>query len=169
MKKIFALIIAMAIACAARAQEIVALYPDNYQSDCQYYAARVLDPLMGSLGTSTVAQLLKFEHLDAVDAIGDRGKFTMSSGVVVTPKRDVDGALQLGSRPASIAYEYSAYDEIECLEMIGFFANRYSPSEEPINPCEVVEAGSVDLPVPTGTLRITATPSLCVFELLPGE
>lgn len=160
---------ALAFACAAWAQEVVALYPDNYKGDNQYRAARALDPMMGSLGKSSVAELLKFEHLDVFEAIGDRGQFTMKSGLVVTPSRDTDGSLLIGARPASIAYEYSAYDEIDCLEMIGFLANRYSPSEEPINADEVVEAGGIDLPVPTGTLRITATPGICVFALLPTE
>ena len=169
MKKILTLIMSMAMACAALAQDVAARYPDNYKGDAQYRVARAVDPLMSSLGTSTVMELLKFERLDAVDAIGDRGQFTMRSGVVVTPKREADGSLNLGIRPVSMSYEYSAYDEFDCLEMISFLADRYSPAEEPINPCEVVEAGSIDLPVPTGTLRITATPSACTFTLLPTE
>lgn len=169
MKKIFAAIVAMAFVCGVRAQELVRQYPDDYRSDAQYRVARALDPLMGKLGESTVAQLLDFERLDAVDAIGDRGRFAMRSGVEVIPGRADDGAFDLGVKPAYFIYEYAPYDEYDCMEMISFFADRYSPSAEPINPCEVIEAGSVDLPVPTGTLRITASPERCAFILLPAE
>lgn len=169
MNRILTLIIAISIACAAFAQDLVGKYPDNYQGDGQYHVARVLDPLMGSLGSSTSIQLLKFEHLDAVDAIGDRGQFVLSSGVVVIPCQSPEGGLNLAVKPASFVYEYSAFDEIDCLQMIGFIAGRYSPTDEPIDPCDVVEAGSIDLPVPTGTLRIEATSSRCVFILLPAE
>lgn len=160
---------ALALACAARAQDLVAKYPDNYKGDNQYRVARAVDPLMGLLGSSTSAQLLKFERLDPVDAIGDRGQFTLGSGVVVTPVRNADGSLNLGVKPATMVYEYSALDDIDLMDMIDFMANRYSQQEEPIDPNDVVEAGMVELPVPTGTLRITATPILCVFTLCPGE
>lgn len=169
MYRILAFIFAMAMACAVSAQDIATRFPDNYQGDDQYRVARAIDPVMGSLGTYTASQLLRHDRLDAVDAIGDRGCFAMRSGVVVTPRRDADGALNLGVKPASLAYEYSAPSELDCLEMIAFLAERYSPSEEPINPCDVVAGEVAELPVTNGTLRIEGTPGKCVFTLLPSE
>lgn len=169
MKRILTVIFACALAICAFAQDIVGKYPDNYQGDGQYYVARALDPLMGSLGRYSVTELLKMEHKDAVDAIGDRGCFTLNSGVVVTPVGDGEGALILNVKPANFTYEYSAYDDIDCYYMIEFIVNRYSPSEEPIDTAELMEGNSIDLPVPTGTLRISVSGTVCVFTLLPGE
>lgn len=166
MNRLITTILAAAIAMAACAQDLITRYPDNYNGDNQYYVARALDPLMTALGRYTSTELLRHERLDPVDAIGDRGFFTLSSGVVATPPRGSDGSLDLGARPR-LSYEYSPIDELDCLEMIQFIANRYAQPEEPFEPYQVIEDGSVDLSVPTGTLRIEVTPYTCSFILFP--